>query len=114
DDDGNPSTGTDGETMTGDGTLSYTKAASADPISVDPDDYYETTTTDDPDGGTTTTTTDGHDEVTEIVKNWPDGDKTDVIITTTPTDPTDPDSLTTSELTVTETPNGEDPLTPVT
>ncbi|WP_010623164.1 mucin-binding protein, partial [Paucilactobacillus suebicus] len=57
-------------------------------------EVFTTTVTNDPDGGTTTTTTDGHDEVTEIVKNWPDGDKTDVVITTTPTDPTDPDSPT--------------------
>ncbi|MGL0749572.1 LPXTG cell wall anchor domain-containing protein [Secundilactobacillus paracollinoides] len=100
--DGNPTSATTGETVTSTGTTSYTKSASAAPVSVDPSDYSVTTTTDDPNGGTTTTT-DGNDKVTKINKTWPDGDKTQVDIDTS-----------NNEITTTETPSGQDPLAPVT
>lgn len=103
DTDGNPtSSSNSGEIVTSDGTISYFKSANGDAVNVDPDDYYATTTTDDPNGGTTSTTVNGNGEVTEIDKTWPDGDKTRVDIDTN-----------TNVITVTETPNGDDPLTPV-
>ncbi|NLR19704.1 hypothetical protein HC026_12525, partial [Lactobacillus sp. LC28-10] len=74
-----------GEHVTGDGTVSYFKSANGDGVSVDPKDYYNVTTTTDPEGGTTDTKVDGSGAVTEVTKNWSDGDKTVAVIETTPT-----------------------------
>ncbi len=66
-------------------------------------DYYTTGTTDDPFGGKTITKTDGSGAIIQIEKDWPDGDKTVVDI-----------DKTTDNAVVTETPNGQPSLTPVT
>ncbi|WP_461240502.1 LPXTG cell wall anchor domain-containing protein [Paucilactobacillus sp. N302-9] len=91
------------ETVTPEGTRTYSKSKNGTGVSVDPKDYYTTTTTPDPDGGTTTVTTNGNGDITKIDKNWPDGDKTHVEIDTN-----------TGVATVTETPDGEQPLESVT
>ncbi|WP_156407382.1 mucin-binding protein, partial [Pediococcus ethanolidurans] len=61
------------------------------------------TTTKDPDGGTTTITKNPDGEVTDVNKTWPDGDKTHVHV-----------DVDTGNETVTETPNGKNPLPTVT
>ncbi|NLR19733.1 hypothetical protein HC026_12685, partial [Lactobacillus sp. LC28-10] len=61
------------------------KSANGEGTSVDPKDYYNVTTTTDPEGGTTDTKVDGSGAVTEVTKNWSDGDKTVAVIETTPT-----------------------------
>ncbi|KRK96880.1 hypothetical protein FD04_GL001730 [Secundilactobacillus odoratitofui DSM 19909 = JCM 15043] len=81
DTEGNPTTGTDGETVTTpEGTRTYSKSGSPAPVFTTKDGYYVNTTTNDPDGGTTITRTDGGGAVTQVTKNWPDGDKTVVTI----------------------------------
>ncbi|WP_162255746.1 hypothetical protein, partial [Secundilactobacillus odoratitofui] len=73
-------------------------------LSVDPKDYYvQTPEVKDPDGGTTKTSVDGAGVVVRIEKNWPDGDKTEVVVDTE-----------TNTARVTETPKGEPNLPSVT
>uniref|UniRef100_UPI0010F73D2D KxYKxGKxW signal peptide domain-containing protein n=1 Tax=Secundilactobacillus hailunensis TaxID=2559923 RepID=UPI0010F73D2D len=84
-------------------------------LSVDSKDYYNTITTTDPEGGTTTTRVDGSGAVTEVTKNWSDGDKTVAVVQTTPTtDPKTGETGTTSVVTVTETPKDQPSLPDVT
>ena len=66
---------------------------------VNAEDFFNTVVTNDPDGGKTTVTTNGNDEVTEVDKTWPNGDKTHVDV-----DPKTGDEK------VTETLAGKDPL----
>lgn len=93
---GAPTTDQTGTKITPDGTVTYFKVAEA--LSVTKDGYYTTKTTNDIDGGTTTTKVDGSGAVTEINKNWSDGDKTNVKITET------------GDAVFTETPNGQPSL----
>ncbi|HBF74845.1 MAG TPA: hypothetical protein DDW71_06260, partial [Lactobacillus sp.] len=101
--DGTPTTGTTGEVVTPDGTRTYFKSSNGEGVSTTSDNYYTTGTTDDPFGGKTITKTDGSGAIIQIEKDWPDGDKTVVDI-----------DKTTGNTVVTETPNGQPSLTPVT
>ncbi len=101
--DGTPTGGTIGEVVTPDGQHSYFKGSNGEGVSTTPDKYYTTGTTDDPFGGKTITKTDGSGAIIQIEKDWPDGDKTVVDI-----------DKTTDNAVVTETPNGQPSLTPVT
>ncbi|WP_125709193.1 KxYKxGKxW signal peptide domain-containing protein [Lacticaseibacillus porcinae] len=99
--------GTDGdttETITPDGTraFAYTKTRSDGGTSVSPKDFYTTTTTNDPDGGTTATKTNVDGDITAIDRDWPDGDHSHVDI-----------DIDTGVATITETPKGGNPTTPV-
>jgi len=93
---GNPTTGTTGETVTTpDGTRTYFKTQVTGGVSTPADGYYVTTTTTDVDGGQTKTTVDGSGAVTQVDKTWPDGDQTVVVIDKT------------GNAVFTETPNGQ-------
>ncbi len=75
DDNGNPTTGTTGETVTTpDGTRTYFKTQVTGGVSTPADGYYVTTTTTDVDGGQTKTTVDGSGAITQVDKTWPDGE----------------------------------------
>ncbi len=96
---GNPTTGTTGETVTTpDGTRTYFKTQVTGGVSTPADGYYVTTTTTDVDGGQTKTTVDGSGAVTQVDKIWPDGDQTVVVIDKT------------GNAVFTETPNGQPSL----
>ncbi|WP_373278681.1 hypothetical protein, partial [Secundilactobacillus hailunensis] len=95
---GNPTTDQTGENINPDGSSSFFKVA--EPVSTTKDGYYNTITTTDPEGGTTTTRVDGSGAVTEVTKNWSDGDKTVAVVQTTPTtDPKTGETGTTSVVT---------------